>query len=333
MPEPYVSLPPEEKRKSLANAAAQLRKPALILEKDFWMCWALDALFSIPGHHPMVFKGGTSLSKAYSLIDRFSEDVDITLDYRHFGDEFDPFASGASRTGIKNFIARLQQHVRSYVLDAIVPALTTATSDATSEGFQVEVDEIGERVWFRYPSAIRDMNPYIKKHVLLEIGSRGVTEPSQSRKIIPYIAGQLQDMEFPAASARVLLPARTLWEKIVLLHVESHRNRRAGIPERHSRHWYDVAMMIGSSDGKKAVADRQMLREVIGHQKVFFHSGYANYDDCLSGKARLVPESGKLAELQDDYEQMRSSGMLAASAPDFESIIRQLRAVEGMVNS
>ena len=111
MSEPFLKLPPDVRRDILKNAAAKLEPEAIILEKDVWLCWTLQTLFSMPNAHPMAFKGGTSLSKVYGAINRFSEDVDITLDYRAFDDDFDPFTEGASRTATKKFSERLRDYV------------------------------------------------------------------------------------------------------------------------------------------------------------------------------------------------------------------------------
>ena len=101
MAEPFLSLDARERADILRTLAANSGRSAVILEKDIWVCWVLQALFSMPDPHPMAFKGGTSLSKVYGIIDRFSEDVDVTLDYRAFNDRFDPFADDASRNQIK----------------------------------------------------------------------------------------------------------------------------------------------------------------------------------------------------------------------------------------
>lgn len=108
MAESYLELPESDQKDILQAAAAELGRQAAVLEKDIWVCWTLQTLFSMPDAHPMAFKGGTSLSKVYGAIDRFSEDVDITLDYRHFEADFDPFAEGISNTKIRKFSNRLK---------------------------------------------------------------------------------------------------------------------------------------------------------------------------------------------------------------------------------
>ena len=157
MPEPFLSLGAGERADILRTVAADARRSAVILEKDIWVCWVLDALFSMPDPHPMAFKGGTSLSKVYGIIDRFSEDVDVTLDYRAFDDGFDPFAEGASRAVTRRFRDRLEDRVASYVHDVVAPALDAAAGRLAADGrHAVQVGDDGETVRFAYPSAVEE---------------------------------------------------------------------------------------------------------------------------------------------------------------------------------
>ena len=147
MAEAFLSLAAQDRKDILESAAVQLGRPAVILEKDIWICWALQILFSIPWHHPMVFKGGTSLSKVYGIIDRFSEDVDITLDYKAFDYDFDPFAPDVSKSRIRRFSQCLKSSVAGYLQDVVGPALEAAVADlATSDQHAVRIGDDGERV-------------------------------------------------------------------------------------------------------------------------------------------------------------------------------------------
>ena len=134
MAERFLSLDARERADILQTLAASSGRSAVILEKDIWVCWVLQALFSMPDPHPMAFKGGTSLSKVYGVIDRFSEDVDITLDYRAFDDGFDPFADGASRTQIRRFSEHLRDRVAHYIRDVVAPALDAAAEHLSADG-------------------------------------------------------------------------------------------------------------------------------------------------------------------------------------------------------
>lgn len=333
MADAYHSLKPQEQKEILQTAAARLGRQAAVLEKDIWVCWVLQTLFSIPDAHPMAFKGGTSLSKVYEIIDRFSEDVDITLDYRSFDDDFDPFATGVSKTKISKFSDRLKGYVQIYANDVVVPALQAAiTGSLDPTEHDIRVDESGEKIWFSYPSVIEGQDEYLKSEVLIELGGRNVIDPNERHEIEPYVAPLAEGLEFPKATVTVLSPSRTFWEKATLIHVECNRGRLKESPERLSRHWYDLTQLAKHPTGQSAINDRGLFEDVVRHKEVFFNAGYAKYDECLQGRLLLLPDEDCLPGLKADYGKMTSAGMMYREAPDFEDIVEQIRAIEASVN-
>ena len=333
MVESFLSLGARERTDILQTAATNTGRSAVILEKDIWICWALKALFSMPDPHPMAFKGGTSLSKVYRVIDRFSEDVDVTLDYRAFDDGFDPFADGASRTQIQRFNERLRGRVATYVRDTIAPALDGAARHLAADGrHDIHVGEDGETVRFAYPSAFELPDSYVSSEVLLEFGGRNVIDPNERHEIVPDIAAITDGLDYPVATVTVLSPARTFWEKATLIHVACHRRRLANRHDRLSRHWFDLACLTAHPVGRDALADRALLEDVVRHKKVFFHAGNANYDRCLDGRLRLVPDDDQIPALQSDYDAMRAARIIGDNAPQFGALIEDIRILEDQVN-
>ena len=334
MGEVFLSLDAREQREILQTAAVKYGLRPAVLEKDIWLCWVLQVLFAIPDHHPMAFKGGTSLSKVYEIIDRFSEDVDITLDYRGFADDFDPFAADVSKTKIRRFSDRLKSFVKSHTQDVVMPALAEASEMlATCGRHKIRNDDLGEKVWFSYPSAVEDPDDYLASEVLLEFGGRNVIDPNEQHTIRPDIVSVTPEIDYPVATVTVLSPSRTFWEKATLMHVECNRGRLTANPQRLSRHWYDLMCLGQHEISRKAIADRSLLEEVIQHKKLFFNAGHAHYDDCLAGKLRLIPDKDSLFGLQSDYNAMRTAGVLRDGAPDFEALIERIRVIEDQVNS
>ena len=189
MAEAFLSLHARERADILRTVAARSGRAAIILEKDIWVCWVLQALFSMPDPHPMAFKGGTSLSKVYRIIDRFSEDVDVTLDYRAFKDGFDPFADGASRNQIRLFSERLKDRVATYIRDVVAPALGAAADALAPDGqHDIHIGDDGETIRFAYPSAVEDPHAYVRSEVLLEFGGRNVIDPNEQHTVSPDIS-------------------------------------------------------------------------------------------------------------------------------------------------
>ena len=331
MAEAFLSLDAREQGDILRTVAARSGRSAVILEKDIWICWALRTVFSIPDHHPMAFKGGTSLSKVYGIIDRFSEDVDITLDYRAFNDDFDPFTPSASKTQIRRLGDRLRARVESYVRDVLEPALASASEPFSSHGQRTKVDN--EIIRFGYPSVVEELDGYLKSEILLEFGGRNVIDPNERHRLVPDIAALTPDLDYPTATVTVLSPARTFWEKATLIHVECHRRRLANRPDRLSRHWFDLVCFARHDVGRRALSDRALLDDVVRHKMVFFNASYAKYDQCLDGQLRLVPDDDQLAGLQADYDAMRTARIVGTDAPRFESLIEQIRILEAEINN
>lgn len=322
------------------EAAAQRGVAPAIVEKDFWVCWSLKRLFSLPGDNPsLVFKGGTSLTKIYRAINRFSEDIDLSFDRRDlgYGDDRDP-RSAASRKKKDKLIDDLVETVTRHIQDVLMPRLT--------EVIKVELPNI-EGSWqltkddgdpqtliFRYPASFgaakySDLT-YVNPVVRLELGARGDPWPTESRTITPYAAETFPDLfKVPSCEVIVLRAERTFWEKATLLHSEYHRP--AGpVRERLSRHCYDLALLADTEAGQRALNDIKMLEEVTRHKEAFFFSAWSHYETAKPGTLRLVPPESKLTEFAGDYAKM--APMIFGTAPRFEKVIERLRELEQQIN-
>lgn len=333
MAEPYLALPREDQADILNALAPRLGRAPEVLEKDVWVCWVLEQLFTMPERGELVFKGGTSLSKAYRAIERFSEDVDVTLDYRGHDTKFDPFAKTATRTQQKGFGEELKARVAEFVADEVAPRLRDALHAVVGGEGRVEADPDGETLRLFYPRAIAGAGGYQLDHVLIEFGGRNVTDPSEEVIITPDIAEHVPELAFPTATVRVLSPRRTFWEKATLIHVECNRGRLRAGAERLSRHWYDVVRLAATEHGAAALADREVLADVVKHKKVFYNAGYARYDECLEGRLRLVPDEEDLVGLEADYKAMVASGMFYGEPVPFSAILEAVRSLEAQINS
>lgn len=341
MPEVYLELSARDQKDILQTAAAELGKNASVLEKDIWVCWALEALFTQPKMHPMAFKGGTSLSKIFNIIDRFSEDVDITLDYKYFTDinyhkhpeKFDPLADSASNNQISKFSTRLKGYVKAYAIEAVIPHLNSELAKLpTADQTSVSIDESGEKIWLTYPSVIESSDTYLKSQVLIELGGRNVIDPNEIHTVTPYVAQLTHNVSYPTCNVVVLSPERTFWEKATLIHVECNRGTIKQNADRLSRHWYDLAMLAQHASGQTAINNRVLFEDVVRHKKIFFNSSYANYDDCLSGHLKLLPEGDQIRGLQTDYEQMINAGMMNHEPPIFLEIVQTIQDLEAAIN-
>jgi hypothetical protein len=329
VPEAFLQLSPEEQADILQTRATKLGRRAEHLEKDIWICWVLQGLFAMHGRLPMAFKGGTSLSKVYGAIRRFSEDVDITVDYKSLDQSIDPFDPKVSRTARDKYTELLRIKLADHTNNVIRPHFENLLSQFPEKPTcPLKISEDGEQLFIPYPSRFGK-----DESVLLEFGGRNVIVPNEDRHLRPYIAAELRDLKFPEAAVQVLSPCRTFWEKATLIHVACNRAHPKLDADRQSRHWHDVAVLADHEIGKTSIADRQLLADVVKHKNIFFRTSYANYKACLSGGLRLIPGKALQDALRLDYEKMIADGMFEGEPPSFESIVRRLKALEIEINA
>lgn len=333
MPEPFLQLQAKEQSQIYRALSPQLARSPAVLEKDVWVCWVLQTLFTMPGRLPMAFKGGTSLSKVFCAINRFSEDVDVTLDYRGLDTSFDPFTQGASKTQLKKFSEGLKSFVRDHAHSVVAPYFEKIlVAEFGNDGYRIEVSADGELLRVHYPTVLEVPGDYMANSVLIEFGGRNITEPNEEHEVSPDIAEFVPELVFPHSRVSVLSPARTFWEKATLMHVESQRGVFRPKADRLSRHWYDLSMLVDMDIGQAALENRDLLVDVVKHKKVFYHTSYANYDACLVGQLRLLPDDVVLVSLAQDFQRMIDAGMFIGAPPAFVQIIGRLRLLEAEIN-
>lgn len=327
----FFSLSQETQYAILDGAAAQLNLTARIIEKDIWICWVLQKLFTLP--IAMAFKGGTSLSKAYNLISRFSEDVDVTIDYHELLPNLD-LSKNISKSGLKKLREQLEGKVKEYAQNKILPFLAECIkNEFPGQNFTLELSEDGEKLRVHYPTLYSSGEGYLQTNVLIEFGGCNSIQPNEIHSIKTLLSEIAPDLVLPIAQVNVLNPLRTFWEKATLIHVECHRGRLNTSPERLSRHWYDLAKLSQSAVGENALSDRNLLENVIVHKKAFFNASYANYDDCLVRKFRLIPNEDETKNLKSDFIKMQNSGMFSEKLVSFDHIIEVISNLEKNINN
>lgn len=323
----FLKFPRNKRYDLLEGAEPKIGIKPYYLEKDIWICWVLKELFLLP--KKMVFKGGTSLSKCFSLIDRFSEDVDVTIDYREFIPELD--FSKESRNSLKNKRERIKEEMNNYILKTVIPSLQTAFSKEFNEPLNYKFTE-GEKLFIYYPTIFESkVDDYVKNNVLIEFGGSNKVEPNEEHFIQPYLS-QLDGLILPTTKVQVYSPLRTFWEKVTLIHVECHRGRLKDAPERMSRHWYDLAMLSNSWVRTAILTDKTLLHDVLQVKKAFFNASYANYDKCEKNEFCLIPNDNEINKLKTDYENMIDAEMFLNEPDDFAVIMNELKQLQKILN-
>ncbi|MCW2082446.1 UNVERIFIED_ORG: hypothetical protein M2193_004621 [Bradyrhizobium japonicum] len=332
-------------RAALFNEAGAARGLAnAIIEKDFWVCWTLKRLFGIQGEDSpgLVFKGGTSLSKAYGAIRRFSEDIDLSFDRVDLGYEGERNPEEASSRKkadrlIDDLVADVEKHIATVVLPDLTAAVAGELGPADEAGWSLEIEPgNSQNLIFEYPASLSEEDyagfAYMSRRVKLEFGARGDPWPTEKRRIESYAAQEFPDLfEEPACTVDVLALRRTFWEKATALHAEHHRDLGSATPQYFSRHYYDLATLAETDEGKEAMKEADLLKQVADHKSVFFRSAWASYDTARAGTLRLSPHPDRIADLRADYRKMAPM-MFDDPPPTFDDVLKRIADLEKAIN-
>lgn len=336
MPDIFLKLSAADRREALAVAAADSGRPIHLLDKDVWLVWLLDVLFQSPFGEHLVFKGGSSLSKGYQIINRFSEDVDLTYDIRTLapdlsGPGLDPLP--ATRSQEKRWTKDIRSRLPVWIAGKVIPRISAALVD---QELNAKLSAEGEKVFLEY-APLASGSGYVRPVVMLEFGARSTGEPWEARAISCDAVRSVPGVVFPSATARVMRPERTFWEKATAIHVFCQQGEFRG-GERFARHWYDLARLDGAGMADGAIADRALALAVAKHKSIFFSEKDSagtliDYVGAVSGGLRLVPGNDALTSLSVDYARMLDDGLLLGEAEPFENLLEQCRDLETRANS
>ncbi|WP_448478069.1 nucleotidyl transferase AbiEii/AbiGii toxin family protein [Pseudoxanthomonas mexicana] len=339
MAESYFSLSPKDQAEVLLKATDATGRPAYLLEKDVWVVWTLGVLFTQAFGAHLVFKGGTSLSKAYGdILNRFSEDIDLTYDIRKLipdlvgeGDEPLPPSNSQQRKWTKAARAALEQWVQEHVQPAVRTALDAQGLDAKLE---LVADEKGVSLKLEY-SPVTPANDYVKPIVVMEFGGRSTGEPAQERNVVCDAATAVPAVSFPEAKPRVMAAERTFWEKATAAHVYC---RSGVLSPRYARHWHDLVRLDAAGIGDGAIADRSLAKQVAEHKQAFFSEKDVDrttiaYDEAINGGLQLVPTGEALQHLKEDYESMVANGLLEGTPISFDALMANCATLTDKCNA
>lgn len=320
----------EEREELFILTSREMKLPEAMVEKDFWVCWTLDYLFhSSPWKQHLAFKGGTSLAKCYHLIDRFSEDIDLILDWRLLPcSSKDPWGD-RSKNQQNKLNEEMNAQTALFLKEQFVPALQADLADRLNAPFQLYIDkEDPQTVCFAYPRSFTDTA--ILSVIRLEIGALAAWTPVQTARISSYAAQRHPEI-FTQKDTIILTvsPERTFWEKVTILHKEAFRTN-GKFPARYSRHYYDLCCLDNSYARDIAYGDKDLLERVVRFKERFYPAGSAHYDLAKPGTMRLMPPDDCLKQLRDDYTHM--GNMIFGFYPSFEDMMDCIRRMEEKIN-
>ena len=312
----------EQRRDLFVATGERMGISAQLVEKDFWVCWILRRLFTLPelaGH--LTFKGGTSLSKAFGIIERFSEDIDLIIERSWLGIPDEPTGSSVQ------WLKKVKRACRRKLSEVLIPMLQKDIADRLSaESFELSTNQTSDEdprvFFFHYPTVLSETPPgYVQPVVKMEFNARSDSEPAHEAIVRPYAAIEFPDV-LPASETRLrcLAPERTFLEKATLLHEELLRPIALGVRLRLSRHYYDLEQMLRHGIGERALADLALYERVVRHRALFFPNDWmGDYSTMLNGPLILKPSDERLPDWRRDYEQM--TVMFFREPPKFDDLL------------
>ena len=319
----FLNYTVSEQRTFIVEAAAKRGISSVIMEKDFWVCFTLDKLFQSPYGEHITFKGGTSLSKVYKIIDRFSEDIDLTLDK----DFINSFGNATSVSP-----GKITKRCKKVIKEHMLPDIQEMLKDYGTCVLDPREDQT---ILFNYKSCLEtETHDYIPKHVKIELGARGQREPSSRQVITPYIAEilpQIFENGLPVITVTALSAERTFWEKATILHSIAHQPEERKLQPRMCRHYHDLYTISQHSiilDA--ALADIDLLNQVVSHKHDYFKERWDWYPTAVRGSFKLIPPDHLLKDLRVDYQ--KTGAMFFDEPMAYEKLIDGLQQLENRIN-
>ena len=321
----------KERRIEILNQATELTGlPSVAIEKDWWITLALNASFSLSYSKNIVFKGGTSLSKGWNLIERFSEDIDLAIDRKFFG-----FAGDISKTQIKNLRKQSCEFISTTFLDDLTKILTErkAIDECRLIAQLIKDSDKDPQVIEIYYNSVIDTSAYLPQRVLIEVSSRSLMEPIEERKINSILSENFPQQSFVTVPFAIptVLPQRTFLEKIFLLHEEFSQETEKIRIDRLSRHLYDLEKLMDTKHGIEALKNTVLYNNIVAHREKLNPLRGLDYDNHIPSKIKIIPPDEVLKDFERDYEAM-SSFMIYGEPLKFDHLIKRLLQLQIRIN-
>lgn len=336
-----ISAKDNERRDLFLSTAARLGTAVQHVEKDFWVCWTLDVLFNglAKGTPRLLFRGGTSLSKAFGLTARFSEDIDITvfrddLGYNTNTAELEAMSGKMRRTHLD----AIRMSCQTYINGPLAKQFGEAAAAAIPSGrfqLQSDPDDVDKQsLLFWYPAVTVRGGDYIRSAIKIESGARSAIDSNTGTIIKPYVADDLPDLDLTVTNVTAVKPERTFWDKVVILHGlrqwYGHRRELRHGGQRVSRHYYDVHQLMQAEGNQEWLSNHELARDCARHARLFLGSSDLGLTIAEPGTFTLTPAPSMRDALAQDYEAM--AAMVFGKIPTLERVLESVMALEEAVN-
>jgi hypothetical protein len=317
------------------------------VEKDFWVCWVLDLIFNGRQRHEprLLFKGGTSLSKAYSLISRFSEDIDITVFREDLGlnieiEDLEHLSGKQQRGRLENIKNACQIYIQGEFKNRLDKQINDIfhTANVNLNDSLITIDPFDpqqQTLLVHYPSVLNNSDDYIKPSIKIEAGAKSALDPHQHVNVQPYIAEILPSNNLLIQNILTIEPIRTFWDKVIILHgIRCWYDSRGELRQnghRVSRHYYDLYQLMQSTVGQQAISNHDLAIDCARHAQLFFNSSNLNLKAARPGSFTLSPTPPMRHTLERDYRAMTS--MIFGDVPNFTDILEVIIKLEHEINT
>ena len=328
------------------TTALRLGTASQNIEKDFWVCWTLDALFNglKEGGPRLLFKGGTSLSKGFGLINRFSEDIDVTVFRDDIGEpatieELNALSGNKRRARLDTIKDACQAYIngplRAELTMILQDRLRASGLDAGAARVEAdEADPDGQTLLIWYPAAT-PRSDYVRAAIKIESGAKSALDPNSEVPIKPYVDDDLPALDLTVPAVRTVDPERTFWDKVIILHGLRRwfdkRGELRGGGQRVSRHFCDLHMLAGDAVGEAAIADAALGVNCVAHARMFFNRPDFDLASAAPGSFALAPHDAMIDQLRVDYRAMQ--GMIFGDPPNFEAVLASISSLETRLNN
>lgn len=326
----FYNIYKESKEQIYKDAGEKNNLPAYAVEKDWWVVQTLAIIFEMETGGHLVFKGGTSLSKAWELIERFSEDIDLAIDRKFFGFE--------GELG-KNQRTKLRKEANKYITETLYPGLIKTFNDKGLKEVKIELDDIQSSdqdpvIISIYYSNLIETPGYIQPRVQIEIGCRSLMEPYKNKSIISIVDSSYPEADFKQEPVQIptVLPERTFLEKIFLLHEEFKRSKEKIRVVRLSRHLYDIFHISKTEHKEKALRNKDLYETIVKHRYSFTRMGGVDYNSHQPKNIDFLPPKELQPAWKADYKKMQEE-MIHGDSPDFDELIASLTKLQKEINS
>lgn len=326
----WFDLSEKDRKDIIIQTSVEIGLPPAAIEKDWWVIIALRAIFNTKFADHLVFKGGTSLSKGWGIIERFSEDIDLAMDRSYFG--FDGDLSRKQVTNLRKASCKfVNEEFKLRLADILIAQNVKDFELSTLEFERSDTDPVA--IELKYKSLTENIN-YLQPRILIEISSRSLRDPYQNRKLISLIGEKYPSTPFADKPIQIptVVPTRTLFEKIFLLHEEFQKPTNTPIKSgRMTRHLYDISRLMDTQFLEEALSDIELYDTIVKHRELLTNVTWVDYTKHARATINFIPPESIMAEWSQDYKEMQES-MFYGETETFNNLIKKLKNLNERIN-